>query len=156
GRRRQGWPPRLPRSGENHGARSRQRLNRGTDRAWGPRRLQTVVGRSNPKVPRENCECECECEWRSRTPVLGTWRADGQGVAEHVARIPLGFRSLKAGVVRLVVERGPGNARRVLRRVEEIRIRMIDQRSVVPLAGDWHAARLGEEVPVKRADPGQI
>ena len=81
---------------------------------------------------------------------------NGQGMPEHIPRIPLRLDPLQPRVVVSVIQRVPGHARRIQCRVGEVSVRMIDERAVVCLARDWHAAGLREQLAIERPHPGQI
>src|SRR3954468_3264295 len=76
-----------------------------------------------------------------------------QRMPEHIPRVPPRLDPLQARVVFLVVERGPGHARGIQRRVREISVGMIDERSAVRLARDRNASGLREEIPIEQPDP---
>src|SRR5258708_28789409 len=73
---------------------------------------------------------------------------NGQRMPEHVPRVVARLDPLQARVVVPVVERMPRDAGRVLRRVSEIRVGVIDESAVVRVARYRHAAAVGEELAV--------
>ena len=68
---------------------------------------------------------------------------------EHISRVPARLDLLQARVVPFVIQRGPGHARGIQGRVREVGIRMIDERSVIGVAGDRHAAGIDEQVTLE-------
>ena len=76
-------------------------------------------------------------------------------MVEDVAGIPAGLDLLESRVVVLVVQRVPGNPGGVPFRIGEVDIGMVDHGAVADLAGHGHAAGVGEQVPVERANPRQ-
>ena len=81
---------------------------------------------------------------------------DRQRVPEHVPRVPPRFDPLQPRIVGLVVQRVPRHARRIQRRVREVGVGMIDERAVVGVARDRHAAAVGKQIPIERPHPRQI
>ena len=79
----------------------------------------------------------------------GPSRTNGQGVMEHVARIPAPLDPLKRRVVALEVERVPRNTGRIPLRISEVDVGVVDHRAVADVTRYRNAARVHEQVPIE-------
>ena len=75
---------------------------------------------------------------------------------EHITRVVPRLDPLQARVVLLVIQRVPGHARGIQRRVREIDVGMIDECPIVCLARDRDATALRKQIAIERPDPCQI
>src|SRR3954470_18374507 len=82
------------------------------------------------------------------------WR-ERHAVAEEVRRVVTGLDLPEPRKVLLVIELGPWHAGAVPGRVEVVGVGVVDERPVIERARDRRTARLGEQIAVNAAHPGE-
>src|SRR6185369_3773136 len=93
---------------------------------------------------------------KERRSKASSGQANRQRVAEHVARIPTRFYLLQSRIILAVVERVPRHAGVIQRRIEQINVGMIYERSIVAIVWNGNATSLGEEIAIERAHPTKV